>query len=130
MSVNGSSILSNQELSQNSFMQLMVQQMKYQDPLNPMSNTQFLSQLAQFTALQQMTAVAQSTSSTQTEVQNLVTDISMLLAHQLLGTTVQIKNGSQTVTGQVSGVQMGQNGPEVLINQQAYPLSDVEEMSS
>lgn len=47
------------ELDKDSFIQLLVTQMKYQDPLEPMDNTEMIAQLAQFTALEQMMNVAQ-----------------------------------------------------------------------
>lgn len=43
----------NTDISKNMFMQLLVAQMKNQDPLNPSDSTQFLSQLAQFQQLEQ-----------------------------------------------------------------------------
>ncbi|WP_069997456.1 flagellar hook assembly protein FlgD [Cellulosilyticum sp. I15G10I2] len=49
-----------QELDKDAFMNLLVTQMKYQDPLNPMDNQQMMAQLAQFSALEQMTNVAQT----------------------------------------------------------------------
>lgn len=48
--------LSGSEL-QDQFLTLFIEQMKQQDPLNPMSNEQTLSQLAQFTQVEQMTAL-------------------------------------------------------------------------
>lgn len=48
------------EMGKDSFIQLLVTQMKYQDPLNPMDNSEMLAQLAQFTALEQMMNVAQA----------------------------------------------------------------------
>ena len=42
------------ELDKNAFLQLLITQMKYQDPLNPMDDKDFLGQMAQFTALEQM----------------------------------------------------------------------------
>ncbi len=38
-------------LGQNAFLQLLVAQLKYQDPLQPMNDTQFVTQLAQFQML-------------------------------------------------------------------------------
>jgi flagellar basal-body rod modification protein FlgD len=40
------------EMGKDDFLQLLVTQMRFQDPLNPMDNTEFVSQLAQFRALE------------------------------------------------------------------------------
>ncbi len=50
-----------QDLGKDAFMSLLVTQLQYQDPLNPMDNSEMLAQLAQFTALEQMMNVALST---------------------------------------------------------------------
>jgi flagellar basal-body rod modification protein FlgD len=47
-------------LDKDAFMNLLVTQMKYQDPLNPMDNQQMMAQLAQFSAVEQMMNVAQT----------------------------------------------------------------------
>ena len=41
-------------LGKDAFLQLLVTQMKYQDPLNPSSNTEYVAQLATFSQLEQM----------------------------------------------------------------------------
>ena len=41
------------EVTKNMFLQLLVAQIKNQDPLNPADGTQFLTQLAQFQTLEQ-----------------------------------------------------------------------------
>ena len=48
----------NSALGKDAFLQLLVTQMRYQDPLNPQDNAEYLSQLAQFSALEQMTNVS------------------------------------------------------------------------
>ncbi len=45
----------NKELGRDAFLQLLVLQMQNQDPLEPVDNTEMIAQLAQFSALEQMT---------------------------------------------------------------------------
>ncbi len=47
-------------LGRDAFMKLMLTQMRQQDPLNPVSNTDFLAQLAQFNALEEMVQLNQT----------------------------------------------------------------------
>lgn len=43
---------SKNELGKDAFLQLLVTQMKYQDPMNPGDSTQYMSQLAQYSSLE------------------------------------------------------------------------------
>ncbi len=53
------------DLGKDAFLQLLVTQMKYQDPLNPSTDTQFVSQLATFSQLEQMQNLSQTTTNSQ-----------------------------------------------------------------
>jgi flagellar basal-body rod modification protein FlgD len=47
-------------LGQDAFLQLLVTQLRQQDPLNPVNSTEFTAQLAQFASLEQLTAANKS----------------------------------------------------------------------
>lgn len=97
-------------LDKNAFLQLMMTQMKNQDPLNPQDPSQYLGQLAQLTSVEQMTNIAASAQQT-AEVQNAGT------ALQLLGHTVTyVDTNGNSVTGAVQRVDFTTSGPELTIN--------------
>ncbi|SMC96154.1 flagellar hook capping FlgD N-terminal domain-containing protein [Sporomusa malonica] len=52
------------DLDANSFLELLATQMKYQDPLEPVSNTEFVAQMAQFNSLQRLQDISNSMDST------------------------------------------------------------------
>jgi len=87
------------------FLQLLVAQMRYQDPMNPTDSSQFLAQSAQFTALEKMQDVADKTA------QLFQAQVSFG-ASGLIGKTVSW-NDSDGVkqTAPVSGVTFGADGP-------------------
>ena len=76
------SAASENALGKDAFLQLLVTQMQYQDPLDPQDNSQYLSQLAQFSALEQMTNVAEGLTKVSSLVSNIDTSV---LVGQLSG---------------------------------------------
>jgi flagellar basal-body rod modification protein FlgD len=99
-------------LNQNDFLKLLVAQMQYQDPMNPQSDTEMASQMAQFTSLQQAT---QSSSS-----------LAMIQADGLVGDTVTVQVDSQTTaSGVVQGVVLQNGIPEITVNDSLYNLNQV-----
>ena len=90
-------------LSFQSLLQIILTQLQYQDPLQPLDNFQFVSQLAQFAQLQQ-------TQSLNDSVTNLLASQSTMEAVTLLGrtadlTTTNDQSGAATAaTGTVSAV--------------------------
>jgi flagellar basal-body rod modification protein FlgD len=48
---------SSSQIGKSEFLELLVAQLKNQDPMNPMSNEQFLTQLATFSSLEQLISI-------------------------------------------------------------------------
>lgn len=86
-------------LDKEDFLQLLVTQLRHQDPLNPMDGTQFASQLAEFSGLEQLIQVNQGLS-TQTQG-DAMTQLALRtnLAASLIGHEVMGFGGQLSVTG-------------------------------
>jgi flagellar basal-body rod modification protein FlgD len=54
--------------NEDTFLKLLVTQLQNQDPLNPADSTQFVSQLAQFSSLEQLIQISQNTGKVATAV--------------------------------------------------------------
>lgn len=76
----GSTTMDNSTLGKDAFLQLLVAQLKYQDPLKPADNTTYIAQLAQFSSVEQLTNI-----SGQLNVQGQ----NLGLTSDLIGKTVQ-----------------------------------------
>ena len=76
-------------LNKDAFLQLLVTQMQYQDPLDPQDNSEYLSQLAQFSSLEQMTNVASALSGVSTLVNNIDTSLLVGQLSNMIGKDVQ-----------------------------------------
>jgi flagellar basal-body rod modification protein FlgD len=96
-------------LGENDFLMLMMDQLKNQDPLNPSDPTQYLSELAGFSSLEQETKIASSTASAAT--QQASASALSLLGHTVTYTT----SDGVTQSGTVSKVDFGSSGPTLTI---------------
>jgi len=104
-------------MDKDAFLQLLVAQMKYQDPLEPTSNTEYISQYAQFSQVEQM--------------QNMAGSMDLQRASALVGEEVYIKTTgsdgtSKYVQGKVDYV-VYENGKAFLsIDESLYSLDDLD----
>ena len=102
-------------LGKDDFLLLLVAQLKNQDPLNPMENTEFTAQLAQFSSLEQLSNAnknLQSLLSYQTSINNSQTV-------DFIGKTIKAEGSSIQVTNGVSdGIhfELGANAEIVFIS--------------
>lgn len=91
------------ELGKDAFLQLLVLQMQSQDPLNPMDNTEMVSQLAQFSALEAQTNLNESFEMLSGNVDQL----NFISGAQLLGKTVTgLDVNGELLTGEVESIHL------------------------
>ena len=91
-------------LSQEDFLEVLLAQLSFQDPLDPLDNKDFIAQLAQFTSLEQ------------TRQLNDKLDTALLFdganqALSLLGRTVEVVTDSGTVVGVVNSTAFLEGSP-------------------
>ena len=92
----------NSALGKDAFLQLLVTQMRYQDPLNPQDNAEYLSQLAQFSALEQMTNVSKGLSEVSKIVDNINSSVLIGQLSSMIGQPVQWITETKGEDGQLS----------------------------
>ena len=117
------------EISMDSFLTLFVTQLKNQNPLDPTDNTEFMSQLAQFSTLeqeQQQTGYLESMNSIDTA--SLQLD-QITMASSFIGKTIKYSSDEtgatdKTLTGVVEGVKLEKDGTvSFIINDKSVPIS-------
>jgi flagellar basal-body rod modification protein FlgD len=106
-------------LTTQDFLKLLSTQMQNQDPLQPMDDTAYLAQMAQFTSLQQMNTLTSTVAQLSSSQQNLG-------ASSYLGKTVKMNDGnSSTVSGVVTSVDLSGTTPTLQVNGTSYPLTSL-----
>ncbi len=111
---------SGSDLDKDAFLRLLVTQLQYQDPLNPMDNTEFVSQMAQFSALEQM--------------QNLNSTMTNSQAYSMIGRTVYAQkydentNTYKDIVGTVDSVTIKSNSAYLNIGDEQIAFDDVEKV--
>ncbi len=103
-------------LGKDDFLQLLVAQMKYQDPLEPTSNTEYIAQYATFSEVEQ--------------IQNMSQSMDLSRASSLVGKTVEVTTTSEsgvesTIMGKVDYVKYENGKALVAIDEELYSLDDV-----
>lgn len=105
------------ELGKDDFLKLLITQLSNQDPTSPMEDTQFISQMAQFSSLEQMTNMSTSFS-------KMADFLNSQEAAGTLGKTVELDIGDTTVQGIVEGATRGEN-PQVMVNGMYYSMDKI-----
>lgn len=107
----------NNSLGKDDFLKILVAQMGNQNPMEPTSDTDFIAQLAQFSALEQM--------------QSLNAGFMRSQAYSLIGKTVYVArpaedgSGEEVICGRVDGVVRQDGIDYLMVGQELYAVSEV-----
>lgn len=101
-------------LDRDAFLNLLMTQIQYQDPMKPMDDTQFISQLAQYSSLEQMQQVNDKMGVMLSGAR--LGDTATMIGHTV---TVQNPETGEEMSGKVTGVKFENNTPYLVINNQS-----------
>lgn len=112
------------QFGKDDFMNLLLAQLKNQDPLKPMDDAQFVSQLAQFSTLEKITEMSQQ--------MGVMLDVEQLgQATALVGKSVEGTDptSGETVKGVVDSAKMDDHVASVVVGGKTIPLSAVHDVT-
>ncbi len=105
-------------VSKDEFLKLLIAQLKNQDPLNPLKDTEFVSQLATFTTLERITNMGEMVE----KMMDSQRYLNAAIASGLIGREVTTFDGEK---GVVEGVAVDETGVYLNVNGKAVAFGDV-----
>jgi flagellar basal-body rod modification protein FlgD len=111
------------QLGRDQFMQLLVTQMRNQNPLEPMKDAEFIAQLAQFSSLEGIEKL-------NTSFDDMLSLQQLTQGSNLIGKTVQFQTGDPPTLGQgkVDGVTVQNGAVQLMVGSNLVPLTQVRSM--
>nr|WP_207754868.1 flagellar hook capping FlgD N-terminal domain-containing protein [Desulforadius tongensis] len=106
------------ELDKDAFLRIMIEQLKNQDPTSPMDSDKFISQMAQFTMMEQLTNM-------NSRFEDLLQWQQLNYGSSLIGRKVLLVDGEGTVTGPVDKVQVTNGSVKVVVGGTAYDINKI-----
>jgi flagellar basal-body rod modification protein FlgD len=97
------------QLGKDAFLKLLTTQLQHQDPLNPMEDSEFMGQMAQFSTLEQITNMATANTA-------MADNLTFSKSVSLIGRTVTYQDAEeQTHTGKVERVTTTDGKPALTV---------------
>ena|SRR5688500_3822118 len=113
-----------EQFGKDTFLKLLVAQLRYQDPTSPTDGAEFLAQTAQFTVVEKLEELAKTNAA-------LLSAGQMTTATSLIGRSVSYTNSEGTeATGVVTGMRTGPMGPALQVGSDEIQLGQVSAVSA
>lgn len=111
------------ELGRDDFLTLLVAQLRNQDPLNPMQDSEFVAQLAQFSSLQEIRNLSEATRlASQLQV---ASSAAGLIGRKVEAEITDDNGDTSTISGTVSEVRMTGGTPRLIVDDTEVALDQV-----
>ncbi|UWG98345.1 flagellar biosynthesis protein FlgD [Dehalobacter sp. DCM] len=121
----------NASLDQNAFLKLLIAQLQNQDPMSPMDDTQFVSQMATFSMLEQMTTMASNIGELKDSLTAQSSQTLLTQGAAMIGKSVTGKDADgNDISGIVSSVKLVDGSLSVLIGNTEITLDNVLEVKN
>jgi flagellar basal-body rod modification protein FlgD len=106
-------------MGKDTFLKLLVAQLKYQNPMQPSDPSAFMAQTAQFSMVEKLQSMEKATT-------DMLTSERSRAATGLLGNQVTwVGNDGKDTSGVVTGVRMGSDGPTLEVGDKDVPYASV-----
>lgn len=102
---------SGDSLGKSEFLNLLVTQMKYQDPLEPTDDKEFIAQMAQFSSLEQM--------------QNLNSSFDKYRAYGLVGKNIDAMVNGSKISGFVESININSSGIYAVVDGSSIDINNI-----
>jgi flagellar basal-body rod modification protein FlgD len=115
--------LNSNQMGKDEFLDLLVTQLKNQNPLEPMDNKEFISQMAQFSSLEQMNNMNSG-------MNDFLKFQKISQAGSLVGKKVEIldSNTGQNITGMIEKANVTGETATVTVNGEQHSISNIQEI--
>ena len=108
----------NAGVSQDDFLRILLTQLRFQDPLKPVDNQQFVAQLAQFTSLEINRQQSE-------KIDSLLTIEATNQAVGLIGKSVEMRNSTAGTVGTVTAISFATGEPRLTVTTSSSTVTDV-----
>ena len=85
------------DLDKDAFFELLVTQLRHQDPMEPLDNREFISQMAQFSSLEQMQQM-------NSQMEQFLEGKNLAEKTSLIGKNVEINQNGEVITGEIEKI--------------------------
>jgi len=112
-----------QTLGKDAFLKLLITQIRYQDPLSPMEDKDFIAQLAQFSTLEQMQEM--NTGVLAFQLMSATAQALSLVGREV---TAQVPGEAEPITGKVDAVTFKDSRPVLVVGEREIELAWVSQV--